>query len=475
MARFGLSSSADVTTDHERATGTHIAPRQLDERKRGAMQTRTPVITADPAEERRHFRRVLLSSYLGSAVEFYDFLVYGTAAALVFGTLFFGELSTTVSVVASFATLAVGYLARPLGGVIFGHFGDRIGRKRMLILTMSLMGGASTLVGLLPTHAQIGVAAPLLLILLRIVQGIAVGGEWGGATLMALEHSGGERRGFAAAIVNAGAPTGAVLAAAVMGTASLLPDDAFMAWGWRVPFLLSAVLLGVSLWIRLGVSESPVFSQALDRQDAEKAKAPSPMAMVLRAPRSVVLACLAGAGACALQSLLATFGLTYATLGGADRSTALFAATAGGIVNIVTIPISGLLSDRFGRRPLLISGFAASAVLVYPVFMLIGSGQTALLYLGYVIGYGLLVGWLFGTLSSFISEQFSTTSRYTGASLGYQLAATLGAGFAPLIAIRLLGSGTSAVPVAVFAACTFAVSAGAVLLTKESFRRDISA
>ncbi|MDV6261100.1 MFS transporter [Rhodococcoides yunnanense] len=432
--------------------------------------------TQQGSEQRRHMRRVLLSSYLGSAVEFYDFLVYGTAASLVFVHIFFADLDPVVGTIASFGTLAVGYLARPIGGIIFGHFGDRLGRKKMLVLTMSLMGGASTAIGLLPTQAQVGVLAPLLLITLRVVQGIAVGGEWGGATLMALEHSDGRKRGLAAAIVNSGAPTGAVLAATIMGLFSLLPEDDFMSWGWRVPFLLSAILVVISLWIRLSVTESPLFTQALAQAARVGQERKSPLAQVLREPKSVILTCLSGAGATAFQSLMATFGLTYAVLGGADRSTALFAAAVGAAVNIVTIPLSGALSDRVGRRPVLLGGFGIGVVLVYPILSMLGSGSTALLFTGYILGYGLVVGCLFGTLSSFISEQFRTTSRYTGSSLGYQLAATLGAGFAPLIAVQLLdaGGGSDATFVAVFAAAAFLISACAVLLTRESFRTDIS-
>ena len=433
--------------------------------------------TEQTPEERRHMRRVLLSSYLGSAVEFYDFLVFGTAASLVFGQIFFADLDPLTGTIASFGTLAVGYLARPLGGVIFGHFGDRLGRKKMLVLTMTLMGVASTAIGLLPTQAQIGVVAPLLLILLRVIQGIALGGEWGGATLMALEHSSSRRRGLSAAIVNAGAPTGAVLAAAIMGAFSLLSKDDFLSWGWRVPFLLSAVLVAVALWIRLGVHESPLFKKAVQNTDSNVTKRPIPFIEVFRRPKAVLLTCFSGAGGLAFQTLLATFGLTFAVLGGVDRSVALFAAAAGGFVNIFTLPMFGALSDRLGRRPVLISGYIAGALLAYPVLQLIGSGDAVQVVIGYLIGYGLIVACLLGTLSSFISEQFATTSRYTGASMGYQLAATLGGGFAPLISANLLaaGGGEDATLVAVFIGAVFVVGAGSVLLTRESFRKDLAA
>lgn len=433
--------------------------------------------TPRSADERRHMRRVLLSSYLGSTVEFYDFLVYGTAASLVFGHLFFSNLEPLVGMVASFGTLAAGYAARPLGAAIFGHFGDRLGRKKMLIITMVLMGLSSTLIGLLPTQAQIGAAAPILLVLLRVIQGTALGGEWGGATLMALEHSDGRRRGLSVAIVNAGAPSGAVLAAAVMGLFSLLPGDHFMTWGWRIPFLISAILVLIALWVRLGVHESPMFQQS--REEAgkkDRGLAGIPLLQVLRRPKNVLLAMLAGIAPTAIQSLLATFALTFALIGGTDRSTALFAAAAASVVNMVTLPLFGALSDRMGRRPVLLAGLALTAILVLPVLNLIGSGQSAPLFLGYFLGYGLLVAILMGTLSSFITEQFATGSRYTGASLGYQLGATLGAGFTPLIAANLLarGGGYDATPVAIFIAILAVVSAIAVLATRETFRKDIS-
>jgi MFS family permease len=435
-----------------------------------------PADSRDPQrspEQQRHLRRVLLSSYLGSTVEYYDFLVYGTAASLVLGRLFFSDQSQLVGTIAAFGTLAAGYVARPVGGVIFGHFGDRLGRKKMLIITMMLMGVASTLIGLLPTQQQIGVAAPVLLVSLRVLQGVALGGEWGGATLMALEHAPGRRRGLSVAIVNAGGPSGAVLAALVMGVFSLLPEDQFLSWGWRVPFLISAVLVGVALWIRVGVHESPIFRSAVKVPAEER----FPLLEVLHRPRAVVLSGLSGIAPTAVQSLLATFALTFAVLHGTDRATALFAAALGSVVNVVTVPLFGALSDRIGRRPVLVGGFLAGAALVHPTLSMIGSGDAAMVFVGYVVGYGLIVGALMGTLSSFISEQFSTTSRYTGSSLGYQLAATLGAGFAPLVAANLLagpGDGSDVWPVSVFVVVLSVVSAAAVLCTRELSRADIS-
>jgi len=233
------------------------------------MQTssRSRSVDTGPPDRRAEYRRVLFSSYLGTTIEFYDFLLYGTAAAVVFPAVFFSGLDEFTAVLFSLGTFAAGYVARPLGGVIFGHYGDRIGRKKMLVVTMLVMGVASFLIGLVPSAAMIGGWAAVILVLLRVAQGIAVGGEWGGASLMALEHSGGEGRGLAASFVNAGAPSGAVLGSLMLGLFSLLPQEQFLSWGWRIPFLLSAVLLGLGLWVRSQVSESPVFQAALAKAE----------------------------------------------------------------------------------------------------------------------------------------------------------------------------------------------------------------
>src|SRR3954447_1807095 len=316
----------------------------------------TPPASHDPQQ----MRRVLFSSFLGSAVEFYDFLLYGTAAALVFGHLFFSNLTPVVAAIASFGTLAVGYVVRPLGGVIFGHFGDRIGRKSMLVLTMTLMGAASFAIGLLPTYATIGVLAPVLLIVLRLVQGFAVGGEWGGAALMALEHSDEDRRGFSASFANMGAPAGAVLSTVVLAVVTLLPEDAFLAWGWRIPFLLSAVLVGIGLYVRLKVTESPLFEQEVVTAVASEKKR-LPIVDVLRdSPTSVLLGIGAGLGAFALQALMATFALTIGVQGGLPRSTVLWLFAAGSLVQLFTLPPYASLSDRVGRRPVMIAGCLAA-------------------------------------------------------------------------------------------------------------------
>src|SRR3954462_11208609 len=408
------------------------------------MSLTSPTGAIQPAtHDPRQMRRVLFSSFLGSAVEFYDFLLYGTAAELVFGQLFFSDLSPVVATIASFGTLAVGYVVRPLGGVIFGHFGDRIGRKSMLVLTMSLMGMASFAIGLLPTYATIGVLAPILLILLRLIQGFAVGGEWGGAALMALEHSDEKKRGFSASFANMGAPAGAVLSTVVLAIVTLLPADAFLAWGWRIPFLLSAVLVGIGLYVRLKVTESPLFEQQVVTAVASEKKRLPIVAVLRDNPTSVLLGIGAGLGAFALQALMATFALSVGVQGGLERSTVLWLFAVGSFVQMFALPAYAALSDRLGRRPVMIAGCIAAVIAVYPILLLVASGSVLGVLLGFLIAMPLVQAAMYGPLAAFTTEIFATGNRYTGASLGYQLSSTLGGGFAPLIAAALVAGTTT--------------------------------
>ncbi len=429
----------------------------------------------------QQMRRVLFSSFLGSAVEFYDFLLYGTAAALVFGQLFFANLTPVLATIASFGTLAVGYIVRPLGGVIFGHFGDRIGRKSMLVLTMSIMGAASFAIGLLPTYATIGWVAPLLLILLRLVQGFAVGGEWGGAALMALEHSDEKHRGFSASFANMGAPAGAVLSTVVLAVVTLLPGDAFLSWGWRIPFLLSAVLVGIGLYVRLKVTESPLFEQEVITAVATETpgKKHLPIIDVLRNnPTSVLLGIGAGLGAFAVQALMATFALTVGVQGGLTRSTVLWLFAAGSFLQIFALPCYAALSDRLGRRPVMIAGCVAAIIAIYPILLLIASGSALGVLLGFLIAMPLVQAAMYGPLAAFTTEIFATGNRYTGASLGYQLSSTLGGGFAPLIAATLVAgttTGNGLLRVALFAAGAALISAVTIAIAKESSTRRLTA
>ena len=395
-----------------------------------------PAVPDEKARE-REYRRVLSSSFLGSAIEYYDFLLYGTAASLVFGPLFFSNQGEAVALAASFATFAVGYLARPLGGIIFGHLGDRIGRKATLVTTMVMMGVASCLIGLLPTSAQIGAAAPILLVVLRIVQGLAVGGEWGGAALMALEHSPAKKRGFSASFANMGGPAGALMATLVFAAFTTLPREQFLSWGWRIPFLLSALLVVVGLFIRLKVSESPLFLEAQKRAAEKKADREIALFTVLRKFRKpLLLAATAAVGALAFQTFMATFAISMATGTGVSATAVLLCKSAAALVHIFTIGYFAHLSDRLGRRSVLIAGGVVSIVLTYPLLMLLGSGSVALVLAGFILGNSLLQASMYGPLAAYVSEMFGTDARYTGAGLAYQLGATVG-GFTPFIAASL--------------------------------------
>ncbi|MET3952145.1 MFS transporter [Arthrobacter sp. UYEF36] len=432
----------------------------------------------DAATRRREARTVIASSYLGSTIEYYDFLLYATAAAVVFPKVFFTGMDEWVGVVAAYGTFAAGYVARPVGGIIFGHFGDRLGRKNMLIVSMLVMGIASTLIGLVPGAAVAGAWGAVMLVFLRVCQGIAVGGEWGGAALMALEHSESGKRGFAASFVNAGAPTGAVLGTLVMGAFAALPNEQFLAWGWRVPFLLSFVLLGVGMFVRLKVSESPIFKAALEQEKAEQEAAPVrreiPLLQVLRRPKTLIFTMLAGAAGFGLQVVMATFSVTYAVSKGADRQGVLYAFAAASFVSIIFVVMGGRLSDKLGRRPVMIGGLVLFILYLTPMFQLLASNNIGLVFVAFAIGL-MIHSTLFGPLAAFVSEQFGTTSRYTGASLGYQLATLLGAGFTPAIVAQIFkDSGQNTASVIAYLAIMSVVSIVFILLTREPKNNDLT-
>ncbi|BCW34871.1 MFS transporter [Arthrobacter sp. StoSoilA2] len=438
------------------------------------MSGHTALAPLSTAAKRKEARTVILSSYLGSTIEFYDFLLYATAAAVAFPKVFFAGTDEWVGVVAAYATFAAGYVARPLGGIIFGHFGDRIGRKGMLIVSMAMMGIASTLIGLIPGASVIGPWGAVILVVLRVCQGIAVGGEWGGAALMALEHSDPKRRGFAASFVNAGAPTGAVLGTVVMGIFSALPQDAFLAWGWRVPFLLSFVLLIVGMFVRLRVSESPIFAEAVAKEDTQTTKRKIPLLEVLRRPKALIMIMFAGAAGFGLQVVLPTFSVTYAVSKGAPQQGVLYAFAGASAISIVFVLLGGRLSDRFGRRPVMVTGLALFIAYLFPMFGMLGSGNVGLIFLAFTVAL-VLHSSLYGPLAAFVSEQFGTTSRYTGAAVGYQLATLIGAGFTPgIIAGLYKDSGQSIVPVVVFLSVMALVSIVFILLTRESKNNDLT-
>ncbi|MBB6403953.1 MFS transporter [Arthrobacter sp. AZCC_0090] len=435
----------------------------------------------DAATRRKEARTVIASSYLGSTIEYYDFLLYATAAAVVFPKVFFSGMDDWVGVVAAYGTFAAGYVARPLGGVIFGHFGDKLGRKGMLIVSMLVMGLASALIGLVPDASVAGPWGAVLLVVLRVFQGIAVGGEWGGAALMALEHSESGKRGFAASFVNAGAPSGAVLGTLIMGVFSALPNSQFLAWGWRVPFLLSFALLAVGMFVRLKVSESPIFKAAIEQERAARnadnraARPVIPILQVLRRPKTLIFTMLAGAAGFALQVVLATFAVTFAVSKGADRQGVLYAFAGASFISIAFVILGGRLSDKLGRRPVMIGGLVLFIAYLVPMFQLLSSNNVFLIFIAFTVGL-MIHSTLFGPLAAFVSEQFGTTSRYTGASLGYQLATLLGAGFTPGIVAQIFkDSGQNTGSVVFYLAAMSVVSIIFILLTRESKNNDLQA
>ncbi|MGW5152475.1 MFS transporter [Rhodococcus koreensis] len=429
----------------------------------------SPVAPAEPTQ----LRRVALSSLLGTVIEYYDFILYGTMAALVFGELFFPSSSSAVSTIAAFGTLAAGYVARPLGGVLFGHFGDRLGRKSMLVVTMVAMGVASFLIGVLPTYDRIGVAAPILLVGLRLLQGIAVGGEWGGAALMVVEHADATRRGRWAGIMQLGSPLGFLLSTVAVMLVSLLPDAAFLSWGWRIPFLLSGLLLVIGLYVRMNVVESPIFQQAHDAS-SEPESASVPVLRLLRHPGPLVLACAAGIGPFALTALTSSHILSYAQGAGYETSQVMRALLFTVTVSLVCIPLFSALSDRVGRRTVGVTGAVGAVLFAFPLYALVNTGSVVLMTLGLMVAQ-VLQNLMYAPLAPMLAEMFGTGVRYTGVSLGYQFASLIGAGFTPLVASSLLaGSGGSSVPLSAIVVLSAAVTIIALWRIAETRGRDLS-
>ncbi len=419
----------------------------------------------------RQLRRILASSFIGSSIEYYDFILYAMAASIVFEKVFFTNLTPGVGLFASFGTLAVGYVARPLGGVIFGHFGDLVGRKTVLVVSMMLMGGATAAIGLLPTTDTIGMAAPVLLVLLRVVQGLAVGGEWGGAMLVALEHAPDSRRGFAASFANMGGPTGAVLGTLVVSLFSTLPDDDFLAWGWRVPFLLSVLLVVVGLAVRLKVMESPLFLE-LERT-AEQRKIPL-TEVLTEYPRNWFLGVVAGMSSYTVQGLMTVWAVSYVIDAGLDRTDVLNVKAVGATLTVVFVWFASRASDRHGRRAVMFSGTVAGAVLAFPILWLLQTGTLWGFALGLLLANSVIQGVIFGPFGAFAAELFPTRVRYTGASLTYQTASTVGGGFTPMAATGLvLVAGGQLWLLAAVWALSFLLAGACVLATREGREMDL--
>src|SRR5215211_5967880 len=413
-------------------------------------------------------RKVVVASFISTTIEWYDYFIYGTAAALVFPALFFPEFSDLAGRLLSFSTFAVGFAARPLGGVIFGHYGDRIGRKAMLVLTLLIMGTATFLVGLLPTFEQIGVWAPILLVVLRLVQGLGLGGEWGGADLMAVEHSPEDQRGLNGSWPQMGVPAGLVLGTGAFALVGAVSGEA--AWAWRVPFLLSAILIAVGLFIRLSIYESPAFSQV--RESGTEAR--MPIVDVLRTyPRNVLLGVGSRIGIDAAFYILAVYSLTYITANlGLTESVGLTAITIAALIEIFTIPAFASLSDRIGRRPLLIGGAVFMGIWTFLFFALLSTESTVLIVFAAVMGLSVGHAAVYGTQGSFYAELFGTRVRYSGASFSYQISGIFGGALAPIIAASLFPIG-GATLISVYIAVLCALSVICYFLADETYRKTI--
>jgi len=372
---------------------------------------------------------------IGTIIEWYDFLIYGTAAALVFNTLFFPNVDPRIGTLAALGSFTVGFLARPVGGVIFGHFGDRLGRKSMLMMTMIGMGVATAAIGLLPTYAQIGIWAPVLLVALRVVQGIALGGEWGGASLMVIEHAPRHQRGLFGSLVQVGFPIGLVSASAVFSLVSLLPEGDFKTWGWRIPFLVSVVLVGIGVFVRARLPETPVFEDVKSRGGI----VPSPFVeMVLRSPRNFLVAIGLKISEVSWVYMLTVFVVVYATTKlGLSKSLMLNAISLAALIELATIPLFGHLSDRYGRRPLYFFGVSFTVLFAFPLFWLLDMKTPEIVFLTVAVALNFGHGLMFAPESTYFPELFGAQIRYTGASCGFQVAAAIGGGFAPIIATAL--------------------------------------
>lgn len=416
---------------------------------------------------RKRLRTVVAASLLGTTVEWYDFFLYATAASLVFSQLFFPDQSSFVGTMLSFATFAVGFLVRPIGGLVFGHFGDRIGRKKTLALTMFIMGIATALMGALPTAEQIGILAPILLLLLRILQGFALGGEWAGAVLLAVEHSPSNKRGLFGSIPQIGLALGLALGTAVFAVLrTVFDDDRFLAYGWRIAFLLSLVLVVVGIIVRLKVEETPAFQEVSDLQ--QRSSAPVREVFTRRSARSTILGLLSRWGEGAAFNTWGVFAITYATTElDFEKVPVLLVVTVAALIMAVMLPVSGLLVDRYGAKRIYLIGIAAYGVLVFPVFALFGTNNLMLFGLGLVLVFGVVHALFYGAQGTLYASLYPTEIRYTGLSVVYQFSGVYASGVTPLILTALIAVASGSP----WLACGFLVATSAVSVVATSLIR----
>ena len=439
--------------------------------------------TIDQKKKDTNMRKVALTALAGTSIEWYDFFLYGAAAALIFPKAFFPEASPAMALILSFGTFAAGFIARPVGGVIFGHFGDRIGRKKTLIIALLLMGISSTLIGLLPTYAMIGIAAPVLLTVLRFAQGIAIGGQWGGAMLLVTESAPADQRGYYGAFAQAGAPVGVILAnLALIITSSLVSEEFFLTWGWRIPFIASVILIGISMYIQLNLEDTQSFKdlQALkDEQLKEDKSAPklikvSPVLEAIRKyPKRIILAAGAFLSVQVTYYILIAFLLTYGvTSANMSRDDMLLAVLIASALQVPTQFIFASYSDRHGRRGIFMLGAVLTGLWAFALFPLVDTGNFWLILMAMTIGF-VFLGMMYGPQAAFFTELFSTEVRYSGASLGYQLGAIVGGAFAPVIAVTLWTE-YSIFWVSVYIAFASLLALLSVLMLTETYKSDLS-
>lgn len=417
--------------------------------------------------------KVATASFIGTLIEYFDFFLFGTAAALIFNKVFFPTLDPLLGTLAAFGAFGAAFVARPVGGIVFGHFGDRLGRKTMLVLSLLMMGLSTLSVGLMPTYEQVGLWAPALLVLARLVQGVAIGGEWSGAVLMAVEHAPPRQRAFYGSWPQCGIPAGLVLATASFYFVQLLPEAEMMSWGWRIPFIASALLVAVGLYIRLKISETPEFA-AVKREGREVR---FPVAQVLsKAWRSVLITMFSMAAPNIIFYIATVFILKYgSTTVGLSRSTVLGAVCLASFVQIFTIPVFAILADRHGRRPILMAGCAMMILLAYPIFWLVDSAETLNVYFALMLCLPLLHAATYGPLASFVTEQFDTHLRYSGSALGYHSGSMIHSGPVPFLAAALVAWAGASWPLAVYVILGGVMTFVAVAAARETAPHLIAA